>query len=114
MQVPLFGLPLTLSPLLQESKPEQGLAGQSHSPGEQSSQLSVATRYSARQRGALQRLPVSRVVAQAGGCREDSPSRRTWVTGPGSSPACVVDSLTRSSLTWFPVNQMEAIGPSDI
>ena len=39
--------------LLQESKPEQCLAGKSHSTGEQPSQLGMATRYSASHLGVL-------------------------------------------------------------
>lgn len=40
-----------ISFLLQESKPEQGLAGESHSTGEQPPPLSMATRYRARRLG---------------------------------------------------------------
>lgn len=58
--------PVTLSCLLfQESKPEQGLAGKSHSTGEQPSALSMATRYGARLRGPWQPLSASQGVARA-------------------------------------------------
>ena len=57
----LSGTPLTPSRLLlQESKPEQCLAGKSHSPGEQPSQLGMATRYGASWRGPLRPLSVSK------------------------------------------------------
>lgn len=58
----LAGTPLTLSRLLQESKPEQCLAGKSHSPGEQPSQLGMATRYGTGPRASVQPLSASKGV----------------------------------------------------
>lgn len=63
---PSFGYPVTLSCLLlQESKPEQCLAGKSHSTGEQPSALSTATRYGASPRGLLRPLSASQGMARA-------------------------------------------------
>lgn len=117
VQVLLCGVPLTPRLLLQENKPEQCLAGKSHNTGEQPSQLSMAARYSASPPGVWQLLSVSKVMAQTqqmpiGFTEQNSPGPTcTWVADLGSSPGSVIYTMTWSSLTWFPTNQMEAVAP---
>lgn len=77
----LFGCTL-ISSLLQESKPEQGLAGESHSTGEQPPPLSMATRYRARWLGVAAPFR-SRVRAQPGGCCWRSPRTTAWARRTG-------------------------------
>lgn len=103
----LFATLVTLSCLaLQESKPEQCLAGKSHSTGEQPSQLSMATRYGTSPRGLGQPPSVSQ--GMAGACRvlRGLPDTHADLAcSPGSG------FTQRPGATWFPMNQMEAVAP---
>lgn len=109
VQVLLCGTPLTPC-LLQESKPEQCLAGKSHNTGEQPSQLSMATRYSASPPGVRQLLSVSKVMAQTrqmptGFTEQHSPGTHVHLGGrPGFQPWLCHLLNDLEHLTWFPTN----------
>lgn len=106
----LCGTPLTPSRLLQESKPEQCLAGKSLNTGEQPSQLSMATRYSASPPGVRQLLSVSKIMAQTrqmptGFTEQHPPGTHVHLGGrPGFQPWLCHLLNDLEHLTWFPTN----------
>lgn len=98
--------------LLQESKPEQCLAGKSHSTGEQPSQLGMATRYSATSPWGVaapfrvygQGTDADSVHRIARALDPDGPGLQTWLCP-------LLNDLEQFTQMVVPKNQMEALAP---